>query len=132
MIVAQCRHYLTDKTTGYLRIDGDILGDTLEDIGRPEGIKIAKETCIPEGTYKATITMSQHFGREMILLYTNDNDMSCDLSGCTYTGIRVHKGTKTEHTEGCVLFQGDLPALEQRVKDAIAAGEKVTWIIGRA
>ena len=132
MIILHKRTYQTDKTIGVIQIDDEVLGVTLEDIGRPEGIKIPKETCIPEGTYKAIISMSQHFGREMILLYTNDKTLSCDLAACTYTGIRVHKGTKPEHTEGCVLFQGDLPALEQRVKDAIAAGEKVTWIIGRA
>jgi hypothetical protein len=67
----------------------------------------------------------------MLLLYTNAKDRSCDLAGCLFTGIRVHKGAKTEQTEGCVLYQSDLTALEKLVTDTIAKGEKVTWVIGR-
>lgn len=132
MIILHKRTYQTDKTIGVIQIGDEVLGVTLEDIGRPAGIKIPKETCIPEGEYKVAVTMSTRFGREMLLLYSNEKDRSCDLSGCLFTGIRVHKGTRTEHTEGCVLYQGDLPALEQLVSETIAKGEKVTWIIGRA
>ena len=131
MIISHRRTYQADKTIGYLQIGDEVLGLTLEDIGRPVGVKIPKETCIPEGEYKATMSMSQRFGRVMIQLYSNDRDMSCGVAGCLFTGIRVHKGTKTEHTEGCVLYQGDLPALEKLVSDAIAAGDKVTWVIRR-
>ena len=131
MIILHKRTYQTDKTIGVIQIGDEVLGVTLEDIGRPAGIKIPKETCIPEGEYHVALTMSTRFGREMLLLYTNTKDRSCDLAGCTYTGIRVHKGTKTEHTEGCVLYQGDLPAFEKLVSDTIAKGEKVTWVIGR-
>jgi len=132
MIIEHRRTYQTDKTTGHIQIAEVVMGATLEDIGRPAGIKIPKETCIPEGEYHVALTMSTRFGREMLLLYSNEKDRSCDLAGCTYTGIRVHKGTKTEHTEGCVLYQGDLPALEKLVSDTIAKGEKVFWIIRRA
>ena len=131
MIILHKRTYQTDKTIGVIQINDKTLGVTLEDIGRPAGIKIPKETCIPEGEYHVAITMSTRFGREMLLLYSNEKDRSCDLTGCLFTGIRVHKGTKTEHTEGCVLYQGDLPALEKRVADAIASGDKVTWVIRR-
>jgi len=132
MIIEHRRTYQTDKTIGVIQIGDEVLGVTLEDIGRPAGIKIPKETCIPEGEYQVAVTMSTRFGREMLLLYTNAKDRSCDLAGCTYTGIRVHKGTKTEHTEGCVLYQGDLPALEKLVTDTLAGSESVTWVIGRA
>ena len=132
MIILHKRTYQTDKTIGVIQIGDEVLGVTLEDIGRPAGIKIPKETCIPEGEYHVAVTMSTRFGREMLLLYSNEQDRSCDLTGCLFTGIRVHKGVKTEQTEGCVLYQGDLPALEKRVSDAIAKGEKITWIIGRA
>ena len=131
MIISHRRTYQADKTIGYLQIGDEVLGLTLEDIGRPEGVKIPKETCIPEGEYKATMSMSQRFGRVMIQLYSNEKDRSCDLTGCLFTGIRVHKGVKTEQTEGCVLYQGDLPALEQLVSETIAKGEKVTWVIRR-
>ena len=132
MIILHKRTYQADRTIGVIQIGDEVLGVTLEDIGRPEGIKIPKETCIPEGEYRVAVTMSTRFGREMLLLYSNEKDRSCDLTGCVFTGIRVHKGVKTEQTEGCILYQGVLQALEKRVADAIANGEKVTWIIGRA
>ena len=131
MIILHKRTYQADRTIGVIQIGDEVLGVTLEDIGRPAAIKIPKETCIPEGEYQVAVTMSTRFGREMLLLYSNEKDRSCDLGGCTYTGIRVHKGTKTEQTEGCVLYQGNLPALEQLVSETIAKGEKVTWVIGR-
>jgi len=132
MIILHKRTYQTDKTIGVIQINDKTLGITLEDIGRPAGIKIPKETCIPEGEYHVAITMSTRFGREMLLLYSNEKDRSCDLTGCVFTGIRVHKGIKTEQTEGCVLYQGDLPAFEKLVSDTIAKGEKVFWVIRRA
>ena len=131
MIILHKRTYQADRTIGVIQINDKTLGVTLEDIGRPVGVKIPKETCIPEGEYHVAVTMSTRFGREMLLLYSNEKDRSCDLSGCLFTGIRVHKGTKTEHTEGCVLYQGDLPALEKLVSDTLAKGENVTWVIGR-
>lgn len=131
MKIKHLRTYEADKTTGRIEIDGKVLGSTLEDIGRPVGIKIPKETCIPEGGYKVAITQSQRFGRPMILLYTSP-DFACRYEGVEFTGIRVHSGTRTDHTEGCVLYQGDLHALEQTIADALNRGESVTWNIGRA
>ena len=131
MIILHRRTYQADKTVGFIQVGNTVLGVTLEDIGRPTGVKIPKETCIPEGTYHVAVTMSQRFGREMLLLYSNKTDMSCDLGGCKFTGIRVHKGVKTEQTEGCILYQGYLPALERLVSETIAKGEEVTWVIER-
>jgi len=125
------RTYQADRTTGTLSLDGQSLGATLEDIGRPAGIKIDKETCIPEGSYHVTINHSNRFGRDMILLYSNPADLSCDLGGVRFTGIRIHKGVKTEQTEGCILFQGDLASLESAVAAARGAGETITLEVGR-
>jgi len=108
------------------------MGNTLEDIGRPSGVKIPKETCIPEGNYRVAITQSQRFGRPMILLYSNPKTYACELDNIKFTGIRVHSGSKTSHTEGCVLYQGDLKQLETLVAEALNRGESVTWEISRA
>lgn len=132
MVVTHLRTYLADKTTGKIIIDGQVLGNTLEDIGRPSGIKIPKETCIPEGNYCVAITQSQRFGRPMILLFTNPKTLACELDNIKFTGIRVHSGSTTAHTEGCVLYQGDLKALESMIAQALDRGEQVTWQIGRA
>ncbi len=132
MVITHVRQYETLSTPGRLLIAGQALGNTLEDIGRPAGIKIPKETCIPEGSYYVAITESQRFGRRMILLFTNPKTMACEHEGVVFTGIRCHKGVKTEQTEGCILFQGDLTALENQIDEALGRGEKVTWEIGRA
>ena len=132
MTITHLREYQTLQTVGKLFISGDAWGSTLEDIGRPAGVKIPKETCIPEGLYHVAITQSQRFGRPMILLYTDQATKTCKLEGIEFTGIRVHKGTKTEHTEGCVLYQGDLEALEKKVAESLNRGEIVMWSIERA
>ncbi len=132
MVITHLRTYQADKTTGHIQIAGAIMGNTLEDIGRPTGIKIPKETCIPEGQYNVAITFSNRFQRNMILLYTNSKTMACDLEGVEFTGIRVHKGVKTEQTEGCVLYQGDLTALENLISAELNMNNSVTWKIGRS
>ena len=131
MVITHLRRYEVDKTTGQISVEGKVLGNTLEDIGRPAGIKIPKETCIPEGVYRVAITQSARFGRPMILLYTDAKDFACTHQDIRFTGIRVHSGTKTVHTEGCVLYQGDLKALETLVAGALNREEPVTWRIGR-
>lgn len=131
MNLLHLRQYDNLATVGRLFLGGDNLGATLEDIGRPDGIKIQNETCIPEGLYAVTITKSTRFGRDRLLLFTDPADKSCRLGNIRFTGIRVHKGTKTAHTAGCVLFAGDLDALEAMVQAAIDRGEEVTWEIRR-
>jgi hypothetical protein len=128
MIIIQRRTYLADRTTGQLEIAGEILGSTLEDIGRPAGIKIPKETCLPEGDYLARITQSQRFGRPMILLFTDPKTLACTHGGIRFDGIRVHAGSTTAHTEGCVLYKGDLAALEKLIA---GSSDPVTWRITR-
>lgn len=48
---------------------------------------------IPDGTYELTLTMSPKFGVVLPLL--------CGVTG--RSGIRIHTGTKPEHSKGCVL-----------------------------
>lgn len=78
-------------TPGTLYIDGVKHGFTLEDIARP--IKVYGKTCIPKGTYKVIINMSNRFKKLMPLL----------LNVPGFEGIRIHAGNFSEDTEGCIL-----------------------------
>jgi hypothetical protein len=127
MKIKQIRKYRATRTTSRLFVDGVEVGECVEDIGRPTGIKIPAETCIPEGVYTAKITYSPKFKRNMIQLYTNPATLACEHGGISFTGIRVHAGSTTAHTEGCPLFQGDLASLEK----AVAGAGTVEWEITR-
>jgi len=133
MQITHVRHYQTDRTIGTLVIEGREIGTTLEDIGRPAGIKIPHETCIPEGEYSATISMSAKFGRPMILLFTNPKRFTCEHDHLIFEGVRVHAGAKTSHTSGCVLIpdQVTLHSLENLIGKSLKSGEPVTWTITR-
>jgi hypothetical protein len=56
--------------------------------------KIYGKTAIPAGRYKVTITFSQKFQRDMMLVN--------DVPG--FTGIRLHGGRDAEDTLGCPLL----------------------------
>jgi hypothetical protein len=132
MIINQLRTYFTARTTSELYVDGvKLIGSCLEDIGRPQGVKIQDETCIPEGVYGVKITLSSRFKKPLILLYNQPVDLSVVDGTAKWTGIRVHSGSTVEHTAGCVLFKG-YEALQEMIQAEIDAGQPVYWIIGRA
>lgn len=88
------RIWKTDRTTiGELTIDGDHFCYTLEDVVRPPGVKIPKETAIPEGRYRLVIDFSQRYQRNMPHV----------LDVPMFTGIRLHAGNTEADTEGCVI-----------------------------
>ena len=104
MILTLDRKYkLPTYTIGKLYIDGEYFCDTLEDkdrgltddmtVGEISKIKIKKETAIPTGTYKVTITYSNRFKKSMPLIN--------DVKG--FEGIRIHSGNTDKDTEGCIL-----------------------------
>jgi hypothetical protein len=142
MIVNQLRTYLRDRTTSLTFVNGVQHGAALEDTGRPHGVKIAKETCIPEGTYRVDLTLSPRFGRKMLLLSNVESDKSVREGEAQWTGIRVHDGKDIQHTEGCLLYgaavkdgilvSGKLAELEAMVEKELAAGGRVLWVISRA
>lgn len=101
-IITQIRSYKANATISELYVDDARCCYTLEDVARPDGVKIPGETCIPEGCYIATVSHSPRFGREMILLCSEGKD-AIIRDGITFTGLRVHKGNTVEDTEGCVL-----------------------------
>ncbi len=95
------RIWKTDRTTiGELLIDGDHFCYTLEDVVRPPGVKVPKETAIPEGRYRLVIDFSQRYQR----------DMPHVLDVPMFTGIRLHAGNTEADTEGCIIV-----ALHRRV-----------------
>lgn len=85
--------FTNESTIGKLSIDANPFCYTLEDIVRPDGIKIQNETAIPAGRYKVEITWSERFQKELPELR--------HVHGFTY--IRIHSGNTPNDTEGCIL-----------------------------
>lgn len=75
-------------TRGSLYIDGEKYADTIEPA--PHWCKGA----IPPGAYRVWVTYSPKFKRYMPIL--------ADVPG--FSGIRIHTGTKAEHTQGCICI----------------------------
>jgi len=140
MIITTIRTYQKDHTDGVVFVNGDHFGYSLEDAGRPAGVKIAEETAIPEGTYTVKITHSPAFERDMLIVFNVDNDHSIERHGVRFTGIRVHGGNDISHTAGCLMVAqhtdgkgkiwGSLEdELFSRVQDELDSGNKVLWVI---
>lgn len=91
-----------DSTGGELYIEAKKFCETLEDPVRAFGIKIPKQTAIPDGVYKWKVTFSNRFQRDTILIY-NQDDLSIVAGGISFSGVRMHGGNTAEDTEGCPL-----------------------------
>jgi hypothetical protein len=83
--------YTERSTVGRLFVNGEFECYTLEDCARAK--KIPGATCIPAGSYAATITFSNRFQRQMPELL--------EVPG--FEGIRIHAGNTDAETEGCIL-----------------------------
>lgn len=124
------RFKLTEKSTlGRLFVNGAEECFTLEDVRRPDGVKVQDATCIPGGTYKVIIDASVRFQRDMPHIL--------DVPG--FTGIRIHSGNTDADTDGCILLgdavenddfiSGSKDAFGKffpKLQAAIAAGEDVS------
>jgi hypothetical protein len=105
-IVNQVRLYLKDCTISnvYLPDREGRFCYALEDVGRPLGVKVWGETCIPEGMYRLVITYSQRFKKEMVQVYNTSADMLVSRHGVDFSGVRIHGGNTTADTLGCPLY----------------------------
>jgi hypothetical protein len=116
-------------TIGDLYVDGVRQCYTLEDVVRPDGVKVYGETAIPSGRYRVLVTYSNRFKRDLPLLVGVPN----------FEGIRIHTGNTDADTYGCILVgmekHGDtithsavaFAPLFTDIRDAIGKGEEV-WI----
>ena len=89
--------FFEDRTIGGFYIDDTWAYFCLEDTDRKledGGIKIPKQTAIPRGRHKVTISWSNRFKRDMPLLL--------DVIG--FDGVRIHAGNVPTDTEGCLLI----------------------------
>ena len=85
-------------TLGRLLCGTDHFGWTGEDTDRElehyPGRKIPKETAIPRGRYRLTVSFSNRFQKLMPLIK--------DVPG--FDGVRIHGGNDQHDTEGCPLL----------------------------
>jgi hypothetical protein len=86
-------------------VNGKWLCYILEDRLQPDGKKVPKETCIPQGEYEMELTYSNRFKRMMPLIFNKKSSEGSFVSanGIKWFGIRVHGGNTEEDTEGCLL-----------------------------
>ncbi len=117
----------TNATLGELAIDGMFECFTLEDVVRPDGIKIPGSTAIPAGDYPVQITWSPRFQCLMPLL----------VGVPDFTGIRIHWGNVHGDTDGCILVGRErgvdrvtnsrmaYAELYEKLEHALAAGQSV-------
>ena len=140
MIITTLREYHPSFTESAMYIDGgNRFCWVLEDVGRPHGVKVPRETCIPEGHYRVVISISSRWNKPMLLLY-NTNEQTVERFGVEFTGVRAHGGNDVDDTEGCPLcaYNTDHNGkvwtrasddLLIKVQQAIDAGEEVHWVI---
>jgi hypothetical protein len=126
------------STIGEIFVDGKYFCYVLEDEVRADGQKVFGKTAIPAIEYDVTISYSNKFKRDMILLY-NKKDFTIEHEGVTFSGVRVHGGNDAEDSHGCPIVayntdsvkvwgtsEKDILAI---VKKAIKEGKKVKWLV---
>lgn len=112
-----------DRTFGKFFADGKYLGETLEDTDRfleTGNEKIPKQTAIPRGRYRVTITFSNRFQKPMPYLHQVPQ----------FEGVRIHGGNGPENTEGCPLL-GNIRT-KTGIKNCAGANERLINLIESA
>lgn len=121
-------------TVGQMFVDGEFECFTMEDVVRPDGVKVYGQTAIPAGTYDVIVNWSNRFKRELPLL----------LNVPGFEGVRIHTGNTAADTEGCILVGKERNAravtdsrkafipLFDKIQAAHDAGERITLEIRAA
>lgn len=95
-----------DTTIGRVFVNGLDHCYSLEDKVREvpgipvEEWKVTGSTAIPRGDYKAILSFSNHFQREMVEI----------LGVPGFLGIRIHGGNDASDTEGCIIMARNRPS----------------------
>lgn len=108
-------------TKGEMLANGIHLGYTCEDVDRrleTGGTKVPKETAIPRGRFKVTISHSNRFDKEMPEV----------LSVPQFSGVRIHGGNTAKDTEGCPLLGAELTP--DGVRDCMTINSMLIKMIG--
>ena len=101
------------RTFGTMTFPDGYVCQTLEDVVRPDGVKVVHETAIPAGTYPVTVTMSRRFGIMLPL-----------ISGVNmYEGVRIHAGNRVSDTSGCLLVGVERGAYDNLVHSRVAMAQ---------
>jgi hypothetical protein len=83
----------TQYTIGDLTVNGVFFCNTIEDVVRPNGVKVYGETAIPFGTYKVVMRYSPKYKKVLPLLLDVPN----------FIGIRIHSGNTQLDSLGCII-----------------------------
>lgn len=100
----------TKETRGAFFIGTEYIAPTIE----PS--PTAAHPSIPAGVYSVIVTMSPRFGKPLPLL----------LGVKGRSGIRIHGGTRAEHTQGCICIPlNKMPYVQNAITKAINNHEEV-------
>ena len=115
------RKWLTDQSTiGELYVDGAFFSYTLEDVLRPDGVKVKHETAIPAGRYEVIMGWSNRFQKVMPRLQRVP----------MFEGILIHAGNTKDDTSGCILvgkMRGD-----NRITESCSAFNRLYNLLAEA
>ena len=111
--------YSANTTLGTLDVNESRFCQTLEDTVRAEGVKVLYETAIPAGVLCTVgIHKSEKFGRDVLILFTEDDEITLKGGGVSFKYIYLHGGNKRRDTAGCPL------TAEKRVNAETIYGSK--------
>lgn len=102
--------FFDDTTIGKLYMNENYFCWTLEDAVRAYGVKVYGKTAIPAGKYKAKVTYSPKFKRDMLMLYTENDGSTLKNGGISFSGVRIHGGNDHEDSHGCPLICYNRPS----------------------
>ena len=101
------------RTFGTMTFPDGYVCQTLEDVVRPDGVKVVHETAIPAGTYPVTVTMSRRFGVMLPLI----------AHVAMYEGVRIHAGNRVSDTSGCLLVGVERGPYDNLVHSRVAMAQ---------